>query len=38
MLLFGSGKIVVVGGTAPEDAAAAVETIQSRLTDLNLLG
>jgi transcription initiation factor TFIID TATA-box-binding protein len=38
MLLFGSGKIVIVGGTSPEDAEAAVETIQSRLTDLNLLG
>lgn len=38
ILLFSSGKIVIVGGTDPEDAEAAVETIQSRLTNLNLLG
>jgi transcription initiation factor TFIID TATA-box-binding protein len=38
MLLFGSGKMVIVGGTIPEEAEAAVETIASRLTDLNLLG
>jgi transcription initiation factor TFIID TATA-box-binding protein len=38
MLLFGSGKMVIVGGTVTEDAEAAVETIRSRLTDLNLLG
>jgi transcription initiation factor TFIID TATA-box-binding protein len=38
VLLFGSGKMVIVGGTVPEDAKAAVETIRSRLTDLNLLG
>jgi transcription initiation factor TFIID TATA-box-binding protein len=38
MLLFGSGKIVIVGGTVPEDGEAAVETIRSRLTDLTLLG
>jgi transcription initiation factor TFIID TATA-box-binding protein len=37
MLLFGSGKIVIVGGTVPEDGEAAVETIRSRLTDLTLL-
>jgi transcription initiation factor TFIID TATA-box-binding protein len=38
VLLFSSGKMVIVGGTVPEDAEAAVETISSRLTDLNLLG
>ena len=37
-LLFGTGKMVIVGGTIPEDAEAAVETIASRLTDLDLLG
>jgi transcription initiation factor TFIID TATA-box-binding protein len=37
VLLFGSGKIVITGGTVPEDAEAAVETITNRLTDLDLL-
>ena len=37
-LLFGTGKMVIVGGTIPEDAETAVETIASRLTDLDLLG
>lgn len=38
VLLFSTGKMVIVGGTVPEDAEAAVETISSRLTDLHLLG
>ena len=37
VLLFGSGKLVITGGTVPEDAEAAVETISSRLTHLDLL-
>jgi transcription initiation factor TFIID TATA-box-binding protein len=38
VLLFSTGKMVIVGGTVPENAEAAVETISSRLTDLHLLG
>lgn len=38
VLLFGSWKMVITGGTVPEDGEAAVETICSRLTDLTLLG
>jgi TATA-box binding protein (TBP) (component of TFIID and TFIIIB) len=37
-LLFSSGKMVITGGTVPEDAKTAVETIDTRLTDLDLLG
>lgn len=37
VLLFGTGKIVITGGTVPEDADAAVELLVSRLTDLGLL-
>ncbi|MWV63580.1 TATA-box-binding protein [Halorubrum sp. JWXQ-INN 858] len=37
-LLFGSGKLVVTGGTDPDDAAAAVDVIVDRLGDLGLLG
>src|SRR6056297_1587659 len=36
-LLFGSGKIVVTGGTTPEDAAAAVDVIVEELDGLGLL-
>lgn len=36
-LLFGSGKIVITGGTQPEDAEMAIDTIVSRLDDLGLL-
>ena len=36
-LLFGSGKLVVTGGTTPDDAAAAIDVIVSKLTDLGLL-
>jgi hypothetical protein len=32
VLLFSTGKMVTVGGTVPEEAEAAVETIHSRLT------
>jgi len=37
-LLFGSGKLVITGGTHPTDAEHAVEAIISRLEDLGLLG
>ncbi len=37
-LLFGSGKLVVTGGTGRDDAAAAVTAITDRLDDLGLLG
>lgn len=36
-LLFGSGKVVITGGTQPEDAELAIGGIQSELTDLGLL-
>ena len=36
-LLFGSGKVVVTGGTSPEDAAAAVDVIVEELDGLGLL-
>lgn len=36
-LLFGSGKLVVTGGTDPSDAAAAVDVITDQLADLGLL-
>jgi len=36
-LLFGSGKLVVTGGTEPADAEAAVDVITERLADLGLL-
>ncbi|SDF65362.1 TATA-box-binding protein [Halorientalis regularis] len=38
MLLFGSGKVVVTGGTDPSDAPMALETIGSELESLGLLG
>jgi transcription initiation factor TFIID TATA-box-binding protein len=37
VLLFGSGKIVVTGGTTREVVERAVEVVESRLVDLNLL-
>ena len=37
-LLFGSGKLVITGGKKPADAAAAVEVISDRLSELGLLG
>jgi len=36
-LLFGSGKLVITGGKQPDDAAEALDGIESRLTDLGLL-
>lgn len=36
-LLFGSGKLVVTGGTDPSDAAAAVDVTTDQLADLGLL-
>jgi transcription initiation factor TFIID TATA-box-binding protein len=36
-LLFGSGKLVVTGGTETDDAAVAVAAITERLNDLGLL-
>ncbi|WP_418281850.1 TATA-box-binding protein [Halorubrum sp. DTA98] len=36
-LLFGSGKLVITGGTDPSDAAAAVDHIVEKLDDLGLL-
>ncbi|GAA0464774.1 TATA-box-binding protein (plasmid) [Halococcus dombrowskii] len=36
VLLFGSGKFVIVGGEVPADAEAATEVIISKLTDLGL--
>jgi len=35
-LLFGSGKVVITGGTQPEDAEVAVDKIVSRLDNLGL--
>lgn len=37
VLLFGSGKLVITGGTQPADAERALDTIRSRLDELNLL-
>ena len=37
VLLFGSGKMVVTGGTAREEVERAVEVVESRLADLSLL-
>ena len=37
-LLFGSGKLVVTGGTDPQDATEAVDVITTKLTDLGLFG
>ncbi len=36
-LLFGSGKLVVTGGSKPDDARDAVESISARLEELGLL-
>lgn len=36
-LLFGSGKLVITGGKQPDDAAEALEVIETRLSDLGLL-
>ena len=36
VLFFGSGKVVVTGGKQPKDAAAAIEAVISRLTELGL--
>lgn len=36
-LLFGSGKLVITGGKQPEDAEQALETIRTRLKELDLL-
>ena len=38
VLLFGSGKLVITGAKTVEDAETALETVQTRLEDLNLLG
>jgi len=37
VLLFGSGKLVITGGSDPDDAEYALEIIHERLTDLGLL-
>ncbi|MFC7157634.1 TATA-box-binding protein [Halomarina halobia] len=37
VLLFGSGKLVITGGTTPTDAEDAIETLQARLAAFNLL-
>lgn len=37
VLLFGSGKTVITGGTDPEDAQTAVEVTIDRLNDLDLI-
>lgn len=37
-LLFGSGKVVIVGGTQREDAERAIEQVYYRLNEENLLG
>ncbi|QIO24228.1 TATA-box-binding protein [Haloarcula sp. JP-L23] len=37
ILLFGSGKLVIVGGEQPEDAENAIETVQTQLVNLGLL-
>ncbi|AAC82898.1 TbpD (plasmid) [Halobacterium salinarum NRC-1] len=37
VLLFGSGKLVITGGSNPDDAHHALEIIHERLTDLGLL-
>ncbi|NHN48002.1 TATA-box-binding protein [Halostella sp. JP-L12] len=37
VLLFGSGKIVITGGSRPEDAEVAFDRVESRLFDLDLL-
>jgi transcription initiation factor TFIID TATA-box-binding protein len=36
-LLFGSGKVVITGGTDPTDAQEAIEAIDSELDDLGLI-
>ena len=36
VLFFGSGKVVVTGGKQPDDAAAAIEAVISRLSELGL--
>lgn len=38
VLLFGSGKLVITGGTEPAEAEQAVDAIVSQLEDLGLLG
>ncbi|MFB6299300.1 MAG: TATA-box-binding protein [Halobacteriales archaeon] len=37
VLLFGSGKLVITGGTEPADAEAALEAITTRLEELGML-
>ncbi|PSQ51390.1 TATA-box-binding protein [Halobacteriales archaeon SW_8_65_20] len=37
VLLFGSGKLVITGARTAEDAEAALDTVQSRLENLDLL-
>jgi transcription initiation factor TFIID TATA-box-binding protein len=37
VLLFGSGKLVITGGSEPEDAQQALTHVQDRLTELGLL-
>lgn len=37
VLLFGNGKLVIIGGRHPEDAEHAIETVASKLRDLGLL-
>ncbi|WP_114578345.1 TATA-box-binding protein [Saliphagus sp. LR7] len=37
VLLFGSGKLVITGGTQPRDAEDAISVIHARLDDLGLL-
>lgn len=36
ILLFGSGKLVITGGSQPTDAEDAITAVQSRLADLGL--
>lgn len=38
VLLFGSGKLVITGGTEPADAEAALDVVESQLADLGMLG
>ncbi|WP_306061133.1 TATA-box-binding protein [Natronococcus wangiae] len=37
VLLFGSGKLIITGGTRPKDAEHAIETVAAKLRDLGLL-
>lgn len=37
VLLFGSGKLVITGGTQPEDAERAIETVHAEIEELGLV-